>query len=135
MKNTRKYIKEAELHINNVFETIDKKLKDYRIEYLKIKQSKDFTEDTLYRYVQKAMYSIMDDLIGLEFYMDDTMYKTQESIEKFGKEHYSNEYASRYLDEATKKLKMYTDIFESYRPELKEAERYLLLLELNGGEI
>ena len=117
------------------FETIDKKLKDYRIEYLKIKQCKDFTEDTLYRYVQKAMHSIMDDLIGLEFYMDDTMYKTQESIERFGKEHYSNEYASRYLAEATKKLKMYTDIFESYRPELKEAEKYLLLLELNGGEI
>ena len=58
----------------------------------------------------------------------------QRSIRKFGKEHYSNEYASRYLSEATKKLEMYTEIFESYRPELKEAERYLLLLELTGGK-
>lgn len=126
MRRLRKYIKEAEININNLFESVDKKLKDYRIESLKLKYSKDYDDDIFYKYVQKMLYSIIDDFIELEIELSAAMYETEISIKEKGKEVYSNIYASNYLSEANQKYKMYYGIFDPYRAELNAAERYLL---------
>lgn len=132
MKNFENYIKEAEVKLERVFETLEKELNDYRIKHLIDRLDDNIDDETYFTYVRDSLNSITDNLILLNVHLTTAICKTQEAVEKYGDEHYIIAYALNYLAVAMKKSNLYNDIFDIYRQDEEEANEYFN--QKNGGK-